>query len=77
MPPRRHREAPVAEVLVELLAPPPGAALLGQLVAALALLAIAPVEQDADLLGAPHAMTGYVRDPDGKARDPNRWRAFR
>jgi hypothetical protein len=38
---------------------------------------MAPVEQDADLLGAPHAMTGYVRDPDGKARGPNRWRAFR
>jgi len=49
----RHGEAPVAEVLVELLAPPLGApALLGQIVEALALLAAAPVEQDADLLGA-------------------------
>src|SRR5262249_31678079 len=53
VPPGRHGEATVAEVLVELLTPPLGApALLGRIVETLALLAAARVEQDVDLLGA-------------------------
>src|SRR5262249_30067716 len=52
-PSRGHPEAPVPEILIELLAPPFGPApLLGQLLEPLALLAAAPVIEHLDPLGA-------------------------